>query len=110
MDLIVVDVETTGLNPFNDICVEIGWENTRTGEQGVFIPKHDPDYVLAVASPRALEVNGYRERILGKPQDEDQQELARLYRVFEGNVMGGFHIRSYAGHLYWVGPWCARGS
>jgi DNA polymerase III epsilon subunit-like protein len=99
-DLIVVDVETTGLDPFNDVCVEIGWENVRTGEQGVFIPKHDSDHVLAVASKRALEINGYRERILGQPQDEGQEELTRLYEVLDGDVMGGSNIRTDAIHLY----------
>ena len=94
--LYVVDVETSGLEP-HDICVEVAWENVTTGEAGSFVPAHDVDWVLANAHPKALEVNGYRERLIDAPHD-DGTMLADLWARLDGNVIGGSNVRIDADH------------
>ena len=44
--IVVVDFETTGLDPVNDTVVEVAWFNMATGAKGVFVPPHDPAAVL----------------------------------------------------------------
>jgi len=86
--VIVVDTETTGLDFEQDFAVEVAWQNTTTGERGCFVPAHDPELVLAVAHPRALEVNGYRERIMHRDQD-DGTEVERLHDALDGATLVG---------------------
>lgn len=95
-ELYVVDVETTGLDP-HDICVEVAWENVATGEHGSFVPAHDVDWVLENGHARALEVNGYLERLAGAPQD-DGTALFDLWGRLDGNVIGGSNVRIDADH------------
>lgn len=95
--LIVVDVETTGLES-HDICVEVGWHDVESGEHGSFVPAHDVAWVLANAHPRALEVNGYRERLVDAAQD-DGTEVRRLHERLGGHVMGGSNVRTDAVHV-----------
>lgn len=86
--VIVVDTETTGLDPQSDVPVEVAWEDYATGESGVFVPSHDVESVLRTAHPTALEVNGYRERIAPRAQD-DGTEVERLHRVLTGATLVG---------------------
>lgn len=95
--IVVVDCESTGLRS-EDIAVEIAWWNLTTGERGNFIPPHDESWVLRFGEERALEINGYRDRIEGKPQDDDM-EVVRLHRVLEGNVLAGSNPTADAGWL-----------
>lgn len=86
--VIVVDTETTGLDHEQDFAVEVAWQDYATGETGCFVPAHDPELVLAVAHPTALEVNGYRERIMHRPQD-DGTEVDRLHDALDGATVVG---------------------
>ncbi len=96
-ELVIVDVETTGLEP-HDICVEVGWHDLRTGEHGGFVPSHDVAWVLENAHPKALEVNGYRERLVEAKQD-DGSELHRLHHRLRGQSLGGSNVRTDAAHM-----------
>lgn len=87
--VIVVDTETTGLDLEHDIPVEVAWQDYDTGESGCFVPSHDADSVLEFGDPTALEINGYRERILPRVQDDDGVEVARLAHVLLGSTLVG---------------------
>lgn len=87
---VVVDCETTGLEPRHDVAVEISWWNLSTGENGCFVPPHDvalvlgdPDHVVA------LDLNGYRERLADAPQDVDGTALRRLAEQLDGATLAG---------------------
>lgn len=80
--LVVVDVETSGLNPEIHEVVECSWWNLDTGERGTFIPSHMVSAVLARADIEALRINRYLDRIAGQPQDHRQDELRRLHAQF----------------------------
>lgn len=86
-DLIVVDTETSGLRWF-DVAVEVAWHNVDTGEHGCFIPAHPVDWVLAMGEPKALDINGYRDRIAGQPQDDGTQ-AHRLHDMLRGQALAG---------------------
>ena len=87
--LILVDVESSGLDRVFDVAVEIAWWNVATGEHDVFVPAHDVAQVLKHGDPEALRLNGYRERLSTAAQDVDQSCLAVLGRQLAGNTMGG---------------------
>ena len=87
-DVVVVDVESTGLPGTGSIAVEIAWWSLRTEAHGVFIPVH----TIEGADPYALNLNGYHERIAGEPFD-DGTELARFYEAVTGNVLAGANPR-----------------
>jgi DNA polymerase III epsilon subunit-like protein len=95
--LIVVDIETSGLRDF-DVPVEIAWHNVDTGERDWFVPAHDRDWVLAYGEPEALALNRYRERLVAQLHD-DGTKLARLHRVLHGHALAGANPRFDAGHL-----------
>lgn len=95
--LIVVDVETTGLTP-DDICVEVAWHDLGTGDHGSFVPAHDVAWVLTNAHPRALEVNGYRDRLIDA-QHDDGTEVHRLHERLAGQCIGGSNVRTDAFHV-----------
>lgn len=80
--LVVVDVETSGLDPARHSVVEVAWWNLTTDARGHFIPPHDPSTVLAEAEIEALRVNRYVDRIPGEQQDWKNEELARLHEQF----------------------------
>lgn len=85
--IVVVDCESTGLRD-EDVAVEIAWHDLATGERGSFVPRHDRAWVLEFAEPRALEINGYRERLVDAEQDDGTQARA-LYALLDGNVLAG---------------------
>lgn len=85
--LVVVDVESSGLREA-DLTVEVAWRNVDTGERGEFVPAHNTAWVLRFGQPTALEMNGYRERLLEAPQD-DGTEVARLHTALTGNCLAG---------------------
>lgn len=87
--LIVVDVETSGLIPGHDVAVEVAWWALETDERGCFIPVHDTAWVLQEGDPQALKLNGYRERLAGQPQDETEVKAARLTNVLTDNTLAG---------------------
>lgn len=97
--LIVVDLETTGLHPDRHIIVEVAWWNLATDKRGHFIPPHDVDRALAFGDPKALELNGYRERIIGKPQRNGYHELLE---ELHSNTLAGSNPTFDAGFLQWA--------
>lgn len=93
-EIVVVDIESSGLRDV-DIPVEVAWRNVHTGESGTFIPPHSVAWVLDRGEPKALEVNGYRERIAGAAQDDGTGAL-RLFRALAGNAVFGSNPRQDA--------------
>ena len=61
--LIVVDLETTGLNVIRDVPVEVAALNTTTGERLEFVPNITRQDLVS-ASPEALAINRFYERRL----------------------------------------------
>ena len=97
-DLIVVDCESTGLRRGFDIAVEVAWMNVDTGESGEFVPYHSVAWVLEFADPVALEINGYRDRLMSAKQD-DGTETVRLHEVLKDNALAGSNPRADADWL-----------
>lgn len=87
--LVVVDVETNGLNPQLHEAVEVAWWNLTNNESGVFVPKHNVSKVLAAADIKALQVNRYVDRIAGRPQDGSQNEQFRLWNQLDDATLMG---------------------
>lgn len=86
--IVVVDTETTGLNPAKHVCVEIGWWDLTTDERGYFIPRHSVSDALANADIAALRLNRYIDRIAGAPQGTID-DAVRLAEVLAGNTLAG---------------------
>ena len=95
--IIVVDCESSGLRD-EDIAVEIAWHDLTSGEQGSFVPCHNRDWVMNFAEPRALEVNGYIDRLADAEQDDGTQARA-LYALLDGNTLAGSNPTADAGWL-----------
>lgn len=88
--LVLVDVETNGLDHHVHVAVEVAWWNLSTGKRGQFIPVHDVQDVLATASIRALQMNRYIDR-LANPGDQDQGGVHahQLSIQLDGNTLVG---------------------
>ncbi|WP_116051914.1 exonuclease domain-containing protein [Amycolatopsis palatopharyngis] len=89
--IVVVDVESTGLDFALHVPVEIAWMNLTTGEWGCFVPHHT-DLDLRTAEAKALEVNDYRERLAHLPRDKGQR-LGELHEQLLGNTLAGSNPR-----------------
>lgn len=87
---IVVDCESTGLRD-EAFAVEVAWWDLATGERGEFIPQHDRGWVLGHGEPRALELNGYRERLADAAQDDGTQARA-LFSTLNGHTIVGSNV------------------
>jgi DNA polymerase-3 subunit epsilon len=85
--IIVVDVETTGLNAAIHVPVEIAWMNLDTGESGCFVSPHS-SIDIANAQPKALEINGYHERISELPHDKGVG-VSQLHNQLLDNTLAG---------------------
>lgn len=88
--LVIVDCETTGLDPTVHVPVEVAWWHVGTGERGLFIPPHTHLNMIQ-ADPTALTINGYYERGLDNRDhwDTDGSELTRLHQALKGVSMVG---------------------
>lgn len=114
--VVVADCETTGFDPYQHTCVEIGWWDLNTGERGLFVPRHDASETLARADIEALRINGYFDRLADAPQDHGA-EVLRLASALHRQTLAGsnpafdarFLPRMFAsyGHLD-VTPWHHR--
>lgn len=82
--VIVVDVETNGLDVARHEAVEVAWWNLTTDERGSFIPQHSPHAVLAAADLEALRVNRYLDRIAPQEQDVYGHHAVKLWEQFGG--------------------------
>jgi DNA polymerase III epsilon subunit-like protein len=97
---LVVDCETNGLDWVRHEAVEVAWHCLETGERRSFMPPQDWDEIVANAEPKALEINGYMERLYGKSTQNVQQEIQLLAEAltdstvvacntrFDGNMFG----------------------
>lgn len=89
--LIIVDLETTGLNIFRDEPLEVAALNVTTGEKIEFVP-HVRRGVLMDASPEALAINRYYERELFDRMLTPAETLAsfqELAMMLKGNTFAG---------------------
>lgn len=94
-DLIVVDVEATGLDRDVHVPLEIAAVNFRTGETLEFVPHIAPEH-LGQAEGQAMAVNRYYERgtykmVLTPGETLIKYEL--LWDMLRGNVLGGANTR-----------------
>lgn len=87
--IIVVDVETNGLDPALHVAVEVAWINLSTGEHDVFVPPHNWRDVLGTAELGALRINGYLDRLADAEQDRDGKAASALWHQLDGNVLAG---------------------
>lgn len=86
--IIVVDLETSGLDPAMHSVVEVAWHNLASDEQGSFVPQHEPGQVLAAADLQALRVNRYIDRLADAPQ-ADWPTAWRFYEQLTGATVAG---------------------
>ncbi|WP_094980324.1 exonuclease domain-containing protein [Rhodococcus pyridinivorans] len=89
--LIVVDTETTGLDPHYAKVLEVAAVNVTTGEQLEFVPYFNRDHLIT-AQPEALAVNRYYERRLFEHEldvKETTEQAEKLYGMLTGNTLAG---------------------
>lgn len=90
-ELIVVDVETTGLDPARHVVLEVAAVNVHSGQELHFAPRVEPG-ALEAADPNALRLNRYFERgvfemvLRADVEDEAWVELATM---LDGNTLAG---------------------
>ncbi|MCG7607128.1 3'-5' exonuclease [Mycobacterium sp. CnD-18-1] len=89
--LIILDVETTGLGP-NAVPLEIAAVNVATMEEFRAVP-HVTQPALAQAEPEALSINRYYERGVFKDALETVEANKNIYdwlkTMLSGNTLGG---------------------
>ncbi|WP_435582880.1 3'-5' exonuclease [Amycolatopsis thermoflava] len=114
--IVVVDVETTGLDPDRHIVVEVGWVNLATGAQGLFVPPHSTPDALANADLQALRMNRYIDRLADLPRDRNGDAAYTLAQQLEGNTLAGsnpafdasfltqMYVTQYSVDLDWEAP------
>lgn len=83
----VVGLETSGLDPARHDVVEVAWQDLETGREGVFIPPHHPNKVLANADLDTLRINRYIDRIPYEKQDTRGNGFRAL-----ANELNGFDV------------------
>jgi DNA polymerase-3 subunit epsilon len=89
-DLIIVDIETTGLDPENCMVLEIAAINATTEDYIRIVPKPDRDFNRDDAP--ALAINRYFERRVWIEQHAYSTELSLLRQLvgwLNGNTLGG---------------------
>lgn len=90
-DLIVVDTETTGLNPEKHWVVEVAAVNVTTGEELYFVPAL-PSGALDEADGKALKINGYFSRdVYAHRLDVASARgyWGQLWDMLDGNTLAG---------------------
>ena len=87
--IIVVDVETNGLDPQRHTVVEVAWRNLGTGAGGVFVPPHNTSDVLAGAEIKALQINRYIDRLATVERDSKGESVYKLAEQLAGNTLAG---------------------
>ena len=88
-EIIVVDVETTGLEVSRHTTVEVAWWHLGTGQRGRFVPPHRVSEVLSNADVSALRVNRYIDRLADADQDHDGSGARELADALHCNTLAG---------------------
>lgn len=83
--VVVVDTETTGLDPDRHDACEVGWVTLGGVGSGWFVPPHS----TRRADPDALRINRYFERIAGVPIDLTYTGARQLHTALIGNTLAG---------------------
>lgn len=98
--IVVVDVESTGLDRAMHVPVEVAFWVLDTGVRGVFIPVHT-DVDIQNAQLEALRINRYHERGLWQRGrwDWNAAGLRELHTALTGNTMVGSNPGFDAGML-----------
>lgn len=99
--LIVCDLETTGLNPTIHKILEVAAVNTSTDEVIHFVPAIDPDD-LGAADGQAMQTNRYYERGVWKralTESATFEQYGRLSDMLAGNTFAGCNPRFDADFL-----------
>lgn len=100
--LIVVDVETTGLNPGLHLPIEVAAVNVDTGEFLHFVPMVPPG-TFDNADGEALATNRYYERRLYKRRpelwDATDRDYCKLWKMLAGNTLAGSNPAFDAGMI-----------
>lgn len=86
-DVIVVDVETNGLDVERHQAVEVAWWHLGTGERGRFVPWHHVSEVLGNADVEALRINLYLDRLADEPQDLFGRAAKELAKHLDGHTL-----------------------
>lgn len=97
--IVVVDVETNGLDPVRHQIVEVAWWNLDTGERDDFVPFHSVRDVLANADLKALQVNRYMDRIADRAGKPSEDREYRMYNTLAGATLLGSNVRFDAAML-----------
>lgn len=101
--LVVVDVESTGLDPARHVPVEVAAINMTTGEELRFVPRVAANALVGMpVAPEALRINGYYERGLWADPITyaDTVDAYRLlWNMLDGNTFGGCNPSFDAGML-----------
>lgn len=99
--LIVVDLETTGLNHTIHKILEVAAINTATDEVIAFVPYISPQD-LGMADPYAMQINRYYERGAWRNAltvDASHDQYQRLAEMLRGNTLAGSNPRFDADFL-----------
>lgn len=86
--LVVVDTETTGLDPAVHVPVEIAWHDVDTDDRGWFLPPVTAEQ-LAAADPIAMEINRYWQRIGRHPATDGGAGVRSLHDALHGHTLAG---------------------
>lgn len=89
--LVVVDVETTGLIPGRHFPIEVAAVNVTTGEELYFVPAL-PERALDLAHGDALAINRYFERRLYEQRlnwENTESRWDELWGMLADNTLGG---------------------
>lgn len=86
--IVVLDLESTGLDPRIHRPLEVAWEVLDTGVRGSFLPAVSRR-VLAQADPKAMEINGYYDRGLHLAEKDNGQGVEWLRETLRGATLAG---------------------
>ncbi|HJP80585.1 MAG TPA: exonuclease domain-containing protein [Pseudonocardiaceae bacterium] len=97
--IVVVDVETTGLDHEDHFAVEVAWWNLDTDVFGVFVPPHSWHDAMVRADLEALRVNRYVDRLADAEQDLSGAAGRELWQQLNGNTFAGCNPAFDAGFV-----------
>lgn len=91
--IVVVDVETNGLDDTKHEVVEVAWWNLGTGERACFVPRHDINRALGNADLRALQMTDYVNKIAPRMEGPTYNEEIELYNQLAGATLLGSNVQ-----------------